>query len=386
MLPNIRWPDNLSAERFIAEYWQRKPVLFRAAFPAFDNPLPADELAGLACDENASSRLIIESRGARPWELRQGPLEPDVFDWLGQEGWSLLVTDLEKILPDFRDALEPFRFIPDWRIDDLMASFAPPGGSVGAHYDEYDVFLLQVEGRRRWLTGPEPPGGYVLVEGVDIKVIDQPTFDADHVLEPGDMLYVPPRWAHHGIALDPCITWSIGFRAPQQSELISAWADTCASERTAEQLYTDPDFSPPSHPGEITAEARARLRDTVMSALQNDSQFDAFIGQFLTDRAADFETQASHFDREQLKRIARAGRGIERHPAIRFAFFDVEDHATLFAGGLAFTTHPGAARAVCQSVRWQGESLDRLLDEDGAVELLIALGALGFVEEMADDD
>ncbi|MEM7376531.1 MAG: cupin domain-containing protein [Pseudomonadota bacterium] len=386
MLPPVNWPRGLDAQRFIREYWQRRPLLLRNAFPALENPLPADELAGLACEPEVPSRLVIESRGERPWELRSGPFDSETFDWLGTAGWSLMVTDLDKVLPDFRDALAPFRFIPDWRIDDLMASFAPPGGSVGPHFDAYDVFLIQLEGRRRWDIGPEPEAGYTLRGDTDLKIIEQPQFDDSHVLEPGDMLYLPPRYAHHGVALDPCITWSIGFRAPAVGELAAAWGDSVASDLPGDTLYADAGFAPQANPGELTRAAADALRARVREALDGDgAAFDLFLGQHLTDRAADTVLRGVELDPPTLRALAAdEDRRLERHAAIRFAFVEYANHATLFAGGVPLTTHAEAARAVCEHTRWQGDALAALLDVDGATELLIALGALGFV--VIDDD
>ena len=387
MLPPLNWPDGIDAKRFVRDYWQQRPLLFRNAFPGFENPLTADELGGLACEPEVTSRLVIESRGARPWELRRGPFDADTFDWLGTDGWSLMITDLDKILPDFREALTPFRFIPDWRIDDLMASFAPPGGSVGPHFDAYDVFLFQAEGRRRWHIGPEPADGYTLKPGVDLKIIDNPVFDTEYELAPGDMLYLPPRYAHHGVALDPCITWSFGFRAPAVAELASAWGDAVAAELPDDLLYRDPDFTPPRSPGEITAAARSDLRQLLRAALDApDGAFDQFIGQHLTDRAADLALDGTHTSAAALREAAAAGATLHRHPEIRFAYIETDDHATLFAGGVSFTTHLPAAVAVCDRFSWQDDNLRALLDVPGADTLLMALAAMGFVEIETDDD
>lgn len=387
MLPSINWPEGLDAARFVSEYWQQKPLLIRNAFPGFDNPLPADELGGIACEDGVASRLIIESRGSRPWELRHGPFQPELFDWLGTDGWSLMVTDLDKTLPDFRSALEPFRFVPDWRIDDLMASFAPPGGSVGPHFDAYDVFLFQAEGRRRWHIGAEPSVGYTLLEGADIKIIAEPDFDTVHDLEPGDMLYLPPRYAHHGIALDPCITWSFGFRAPAIGDLASAWGDTVASGIPDDTLFADPHFSMQDNPGEIAGDAVLALRNQVLDALTNDhSAFEMFIGEHLTDRSSETTLEGVRLDVEELRALAERGDTLERHPEIRFAYIDRGDHATLFAGGVALTTHLDAARALCRNVSWHTDTLHSLLDVEGIDALLIALAALGFVEIITDDN
>lgn len=381
MLPPINWPSGLDAAQFVRDYWQQRPLLIRNAFPGFTNPLSADELAGLACEPEVPSRLVIESRGAHPWELREGPFDAQTFDWLGTEGWSLMVTDLEKLLPDLRTALQPFRFIPDWRIDDLMASFAPTGGSVGPHYDAYDVFLFQAEGRRRWHIGPESESGYRLLHSASLRIIEDPVFDCEHELEPGDMLYLPPRYAHHGVALEPCITWSFGFRAPAIGDLIAAWGDNVSSDFADDCLHTDPGFDWQANPGAIARETRERLRQRVEHALTGDpAAFDLFLGRYLTDRAVDEPLEADQLTAADLAEMAAGGRILERHPAIRFAYVEQDDRATLFAGGVAFTTHLAAAQAVCDDLSWRGDALHRLLGVEGTTELLIALAAMGFLE------
>ena len=154
----IQWPNGLDEARFLAEFWQQKPLLIRSAFEKFYNPLDPNELAGLACEEDANSRFI-EHTGNNEWRMCAGPLEDDFFDDVNGNQWSLLVSDVEKLLPQFNEYLEPFRFLPDWRIDDLMISYAPVGGSVGAHVDQYDVFLLQADGIREWQIENTPRHG-----------------------------------------------------------------------------------------------------------------------------------------------------------------------------------------------------------------------------------
>ncbi len=381
----INWPDGLNTERFIAEYWQQKPLFIPQAFPGFENPLAADELGGLACESGVNSRILIESRGERPWELRQGPFEPEIFDWLGEDGWALLVGDLDKVLPEFRDWLTPFRFVPDWRIDDLMASFAPPGGSVGAHFDHYDVFLWQVEGERTWHIGPEPSGGYEIEPGLDIKVINNPVFERSIDVAPGDLLYLPPGYAHHGVAKTACITWSVGFRAPTAADLANGWADEATHALAESAPLKDPAFSPQQNPGEISAEARQRLRQSVAAALAADGEaFDRWLGKHLTDRAADLELNTGDEGAAQLATLTSGGACLERRADIRFAFQQVGRSCFLYAGGQEFETSIATASAICQQWTWRAEALTDLLQREGAPELLHKLLDAGFVEVLHD--
>lgn len=231
-----RWavPD---VESFLRECWQKEARLFRQALPGFDAPLDANDLAGLACEAEVESRIILEHGGEKPWQLEHGPFAEERFTTLPERDWTLLVQDVDKHYPPVAEVLKHFRFIPDWRIDDIMISYAPPGGSVGPHYDLYDVFLLQVAGERHWQWGEvdaEP-------EWQDSELRILANFAPQHsaTLQPGDMLYVPPGVAHHGVATSDCVTWSIGFRAPSAAELLSDFSDQLIQELDDSKRYND---------------------------------------------------------------------------------------------------------------------------------------------------
>ncbi len=378
---SINWPESLSAQRFIAEFWQQKPLYIPNAFPGFENPLPADELGGLACEPEVASRMLIESRGEKPWELRQGPFEPEIFDWLGEEGWALMVGDLDKVLPDLRGYLTPFRFIPDWRIDDLMASFAPPGGSVGPHFDHYDVFLWQVEGTRTWHIGAEPDSGYQLLPDTDVKIIADPQFTETFNVSPGDLLYLPPGYAHHGVAETACITWSVGFRAPSAPELANGWTDEATQSLTDSIPLTDPAFTPQNNPGEISREARDRLRQSVAEALTNsDERFDRWLGKHLTDRVADLNLNTDVDGASLIAELVNGRAGLERRADIRFAFQLIDDVCYFYAGGQEHALPQATAEALCQDWQWQHQALAQLLDLTGASEIVAELLNAGFME------
>ena len=190
----------LTAREFLRDYWQRKPLLIRQAIPDFQNPLEPDELAGLSLEEEIESRLIIGQD--RTWELRRGPLPEDTFAGLPERDWTLLVQSVDQFVPEVDEVLEPFRFLPSWRVDDVMISYAAPGGGVGPHYDHYDVFLLQGHGRRRWRIGQPCTADSPLIDGLELKILADFQQTDEWVLEPGDMLYLPPGIAHYGIAED----------------------------------------------------------------------------------------------------------------------------------------------------------------------------------------
>ncbi len=217
---------NFSPEQFLQEFWQKKPCLIRQAIADFKPLLDGDDLAGLACEEMAESRLIKGSVEAADWTVAHGPFSDADFSALPDENWTLLVQDVEKHYAPLQALMQQFSFIPNWRLDDLMISYAATGGSVGPHIDQYDVFLLQAEGTRRWQIAQsfEPD----LLEGCPLNVLQQFTSEQEWVLEPGDMLYLPPNVAHLGIALEPGMTWSIGSRAPSGADLLQGLGEWLA--------------------------------------------------------------------------------------------------------------------------------------------------------------
>ena len=225
------------------------------AWPEFENPLPAEELAGLALEEAFPSR-IIEQHSADKWSLRQGPFSENDFTALSGKRWSLLVTDIEKHLPDFMQYVQPFRFIPDWRFDDLMISYAPPGGSVGPHLDDYDVFLIQVQGQRNWeLEGvfrELPSADNELIAGTDLRLIKEFETHETYLCRAGDILYLPPRLGHYGVAKTECMTWSMGFKAPCFNDMLIAYMEEFEI-LNQHKRYTDPGLVSQKNPGEITS-------------------------------------------------------------------------------------------------------------------------------------
>ncbi|WP_113905844.1 cupin domain-containing protein [Aliidiomarina celeris] len=273
--------EHFNAEQFKAEYWQRKPGIFRQVLPGFTDPLSADELAGLALEPGVDSRIIQNDRGK--WKLNHGPFE--AYEELGDSHWTLLVQAVNEHFPPARALLNAFRFLPDWRIDDLMVSFATPKGGVGPHLDQYDVFIIQGEGKRRWRIGL--PGDFkTLTPHPELKQI--PAFDAiiDEVLEPGDMIYIPANHPHEGISLEPSLNYSVGFRAPSQAELISAWADHAIDQNKFEQRFRDTQASLAASPEHVSwhlpAAAVTEFQHLMQQALANCNDMQAFLASFLS--------------------------------------------------------------------------------------------------------
>lgn len=269
----------LSASQFIEEYWQKKPLLVRNAFPGFGEMLSPDELAGLACEEDVQSRLVLHSRGK--WKLEQGPFEEDRFAHLPEKGWSLLVQGVNHFLPEADALLHEFDFIPRARLDDLMVSFAPDGGGVGPHFDSYDVFLLQGHGQRLWrISGQEDKA---LVPDAPLRILQNFRTDEEWLLGPGDMLYLPPRLAHWGIAVSDCMTYSVGFRAPSAQELATQFLVFMQDRLHLEGMYADPDLQAQQHPAELGPQMLGKVQALLQGIRWNDEDIAAFLGAYLTE-------------------------------------------------------------------------------------------------------
>jgi len=251
----------LSPSRFMQRHWQKKPLLVRQAMPGVQPPLDRRGLFDLAAQPQVESRLIVH--GPKGWALRSGPVQRRALPPLKQPNWTLLVQGVDLHVPAAHDLLQRFRFVPDARLDDLMISWASPGGGVGPHFDSYDVFLLQVSGRRRWRIGRQKD--LSLQPGVPLKILANFQPEEEFVLEPGDMLYLPPRWAHDGDAVgEDCMTCSIGFRAPQRGGLAAELLQRMADEVEDEVLYRDPGqpatATPAAMPEGLLAFAREGLQ------------------------------------------------------------------------------------------------------------------------------
>lgn len=325
----------LTAQHFLSEYWQKKPLLIRNAIPDFQSPISPDELAGMALEPDANVRLVQEKHLERPWHVTYAPLDENVFSTLPESHWTFLVTDCEKHWPELGELVQPFRFIPDWRIDDLMISYAAPNGGIGPHIDEYDVFLLQLNGQRRWQIHDHVTTDEICIDGIELKILETFEPDQDWVMNPGDLLYLPPRIAHYGVGVgQDCMTASVGFRAPDQEKLLQGFMDEC-EQRGAFQRYSDPDLKTQTHPGEIRPEALDELWNMLQSAMTMDQeQRNVWLSRFLTEVPTQPETD--DFEYESFEAFVDAwntGETLERSGFSRIAYTQTEAGLQLFANG-----------------------------------------------------
>ncbi|QWC56134.1 cupin domain-containing protein [Erythrobacter sp. 3-20A1M] len=361
---------DFDAERFLIEHWQKRPLLIRNPWRSWRNPLPPDELAGLACEGEVESRLVHETASGE-LDLEHGPLSPTRFGELGRYPWTLLVQAVDHHVPAVAALLDAFRFIPNWRVDDVMVSYAVDGGGVGAHFDRYDVFLVQGLSRRRWRIGPQCDEATPLQPHDYLRLLAEFEHTAEWVLEPGDILYVPPGFAHEGVAVgDDCMTYSVGFRAPSRGELLSGWIDHALDTLAEDDRYTDPDLSMQDNPGEISSAALDRVYEMMTRSLSDRPAFARWFGEYATAPKTDRLDWAPEgaVSMQDVRSAMESGATIMRNPASRFAFVCHEaGSVTLFVDGVAqecagaaadFAERlcaepsivPGTDMAACQSV------------------------------------
>lgn len=269
----------ISPKQFLKEYWQKKPLLIRQALPGFKGILNANELAGLACEEEAQSRLISSSRGK--WQLEDGPFAEERFAELPKRNWTLLVQGVNHHIPEGTALLQLFNFIPHARLDDLMVSFAPDGGGVGPHFDSYDVFLLQGVGQRRWRISQQKD--LSLVEDAPLRILKNFQTEQEYLLEAGDMLYLPPHLAHWGIAVGECMTYSIGFRAPSAQELGTQFLGYLQESIKLDGMYSDLSLALQKHPAEISIDMVKRVNNTLKKIRWNKALVGDFLGVYLSE-------------------------------------------------------------------------------------------------------
>ncbi|MGH8191730.1 MAG: JmjC domain-containing protein [Rhodanobacteraceae bacterium] len=397
--------------RFLRDYWQKRPLLVRGAFPDFTPPLMPDDLAGLACMDGALARIVTRTtasskdkmdsgsrlRGVRNdgnkkgavespsdrWQVRTGPFDDGTFANLPKSHWTLLVQDVDKWHADTAALLDAFAFIPSWRIDDVMVSYASDQGGVGAHVDHYDVFLLQGLGQRRWAIDnrPDPPTAFR--ENVELKLLRQ--FHPSHAwtLDPGDMLYLPPGVPHDGVAIGECMTFSIGMRAPAAAELLLDFTAHLAERMPETQRYADPDLAPAAAPGEIDDDALRRARRTLgpIAAALDDDSFADWFGSFVTRYRSVPTTVPRKRPIDRATLATRLPRSIlQRDPWSRFAWRRHGRGARLYAAGSIFDAPIAWARELASDKPvFDGAELAKLPQRPRGVALLAALIDAGHI-------
>lgn len=331
--------QGLDVSRFLREYWQTNALLIQQGLPDFDCPVSGDDLAGLACEESVESRLILQQ--AEGWHLREGPFEAQDFSELSPTHWTLLVQRVDHWIPEVADLLAHFDFLPRWRIDDIMLSYAVTGGGVGPHFDNYDVFLVQGSGRREWRLGQPCDETTALRPSSDLKLLSEFQETARYTLEPGDILYVPPGTAHWGTALDDdCITLSVGFRAPASAEILSRWADDVIADLAESERYRD-NITTLQHGNILTPSHISALRELLQARLDDNSLIKSF-GELITE-PADTDSVFSSGERQP-------GASVCRSLDARLTLYTNGADCRLFANGCSLDCNPASLpqlRTIC---------------------------------------
>ena len=370
---------NITTEEFLRDYWQKKPLVIRGAFPDFEMPFDAGELAGLALETNSPARIILENpitnqrpSENQPWTVKYPPFTDEDFTSTPETHWTFLVNDLERYYPELGNLIEPFRFIPDWRIDDLMVSYAADQGSVGPHVDAYDVFLIQGEGKRRWQVVTDPDYPTELLQDSQLAILKNFKHDKEWLLDTGDMLYLPPNMPHHGVAEGECMTFSVGFRAPDTLGLAQSWLESFSSDGADEKTkaiitkhFNDAERKIQESSGEIAAEDIQKLSNLIMDLVKNqEQQLPIFLGKYLT------ETKNSEEENEQVVSSKFSKKAdYERQSWTRISYIEDEKNKSihLFAAGLHVTlpqSERAAIQAFCEHYFYSAESLKSLFEYD----------------------
>ena len=329
---HIDWRQSqVDVDTFLRDYWQRKPLFIKGGLAQFSPQLDPDELAGLACEEEVESRIITE-RSDPPWQLQRGPFDDNAFGALPETHWTLLVQSVDVYDDSVAELLEAFRFIPQWRLDDVMVSFAVEGGSVGPHFDQYDVFLVQGEGRRHWRLGQHCDHTSPRLDDTPLHILRDFEEQDSFICEPGDILYIPPGVAHYGVAMEDCMTFSVGFRAPSVGEVLDQFAHAAGEASHASQRFVDARQQNDPHSGAIAAADIATLRHMITEQLSDDSAIADWFGRFMTECKHPLEALQEPLLAREIPDLL-GEHELAYAPGARLAYFANQNGVQLFANG-----------------------------------------------------
>ncbi|MDY6921787.1 MAG: cupin domain-containing protein [Pseudomonadota bacterium] len=383
-----------SAEQFLTEFWQQQPLLVRDAFPDLGSLLNPDELAGLALDDTVESRIIIE-RSPIDWELRHGPFNEKTFKNLPRTHWTLLIQALDHQVPAVADLLGAFDFIPSWRLDDIMASFAPVGGSVGPHFDDYDVFLIQASGQRRWQIGQHCDDSSELLPELPVRVLQRFEPTQEWLLNPGDMLYLPPGLAHYGVAENDCITLSVGFRAPSEPEILDDFAHFLLPRLKDSARYQDQELALQSNPGWISPAAVTRMSSILLQLVSDQDQVSQWMGEYFSRTKYDQNPEPpedDYLDTEVLD-LLHANLSVRREESSRLLYTgDAHRPQRLFVNGETLPIPPMTHSMVlylCKNRHYNPVNLAMFCETQENLRLLTQLlnsGVLYIEEDLYQED
>jgi 50S ribosomal protein L16 3-hydroxylase len=374
---------NIDTQAFIKQHWQQQPLVIKQAFINFDDPIAADELAGLACEEEISSRVVVAK--GDDWDVVQGPFED--YDQFGETGWQLLVQAVNHWYPDSQPLVEAFRFLPDWRFDDLMVSFATPGGGVGPHIDNYDVFIIQGDGERRWKVGDK---GQHKRRGdnPNSPLVDDFEPIIDVVLQKGDVLYIPPGYPHCGETLSLALSYSIGFRAPSQQELLTELADSLIDSNQGNKRFTSVDE--PKNPGIISQTHQQGIMDLLAQLAQNPASYQTMLGKLLSQNRFELDICEGEeaLTASELLEAIEQGAIIQRIGGLKVLHLEQDSEPRLFINGEVYAFENATnemLQLLANKVRITPEEANLFITNTAVIDVLSGLLNQGLFYLTEDD-
>ncbi len=341
---DFKLPDR---QTFLNEYWQKKPLLFKQALTDFLPPLSANELAGLALEEDIESRLVIEDPSkTNHWTLTTGPLSEKQLTTLPKTHWSLLIQGVDKYIPEVNQLLNEFDFIPPWRLDDIMIGLSSQHGSVGPHYDNYDVFLFQAAGQKEWSLTTKNCHEDNIIPDLDLRIMADFDIEQTYVLSPGDLLYLPAHVGHHGVSMsEECMTYSFGYRSYQAQELWDSFGDYLSEKSKASQLYQDPIWSQLTNTAEIPKAAFQQAKQLMLDLLDDETSLQHWFSGFATQLDEPSRqlqpvplTDDEAGNLESLVQAIKDSEGFIRDLNCRMAYHRIDDSLSLFINGEQWDT------------------------------------------------
>ena len=385
--PTMTWPvlGKMSQKEFLSKYWQKRPVLLKGVMQPFPDLISPEEIAGMSCDERVESRLIVQGPGKNRWQLQRGPFKPSTFKKLPKKSWTVLVNGVDRFVPSVHAFLDEFSFIPFWRMDDIMISYAVDQGNVGAHVDNFDVFLVQASGKRKWMIEDRPVLKDDFIPDLPIRLLKKFKPTHEWVLEPGDVLYLPPRFPHHGVAQgDGCMTISVGCRAPTINEVINGVVTNALIQSDDTLRYNDPDLTAQA-PGEIPPSAIKKIKSALEKALTSEEFLGEWLGRFVSDPYSDvrLEEHAEKVPASKVKSTLKGALALVRTEGSRFAFIKGKGTAIQFYVNGDRTDLKGKSAALAQVMANHlvvpTEMVQPYLQDKGCLELLSMLLSTGAV-------
>lgn len=393
LLEIIMYQLSFSLKEFLAEYWQKKPVIIKGGFKNFQDPVTPEELAGLTLENDVDSRFV--SNLNHEWKAEHGPLTEELFDTLGETNWSIIVQAANHWHEGAAELFKPFKQIPNWLFDDIMISYSVPGGGVGPHIDQYDVFIMQGQGKRHWRVGDI--GEYE--EEHRHSALKQITgFDPiiDQILEPGDILYIPPGFPHDGYALEPSMSYSAGFRSPKEQELVSNFADFIIENEKNDVHYHNPDLKAQTHGKEITTQSFEDLKAMMLNALSDEQSLKQFMGEYLSNSRHHLNIlpDTEKWTTEELLAYLQSGQALIKVAGVRAFYHEeemCEDNMTLYIDGESYVfplTVKNDVITLCESSEFTLLDVENLLQDPHSVANLLQFVNTGywFVESDEDED